>query len=269
MTKYIRILNAFFIKHFYIEFSYKLNFFIQFLSIPIGIFSFYFFSKIVDSSSIFFENELGFLPFAIMGVASLDLSSSILNYISRCVREEQISGILEEISLLKISYILYFSFNSIYPFCLSLIRILVYLSCLAVLGTIHLHFYEIFLIITIAFITTIAMNGIALLTSASIIYFRRGNFITSIYITICGLIGGIVYPTSVLPRELEIFSYYLPTFHLASGLRSLLIDNSNYEVYNQSIFSLVILALIFNIIGIIVLKYVLYIVKSKSSLSNF
>ena len=209
------------------------------------------------------------MPFAIIGVASLDLSVSILNYVSRSVREEQITGILEEVGLLKVGYYSYFSFTTIYPFVISIIRMSIYLIFLLMTNFITISFFDVLLIYFAMLLCLLAMNGIAIIASSSILLFKRGNFISSIYISACGLIGGIIYPTTVLPNWLEMLSNIFPTYHLANASRSLLSEVILYNEYLTSLIYLSVLGMIFNIISFYHLAFVIRSIKSKSSLINF
>ena len=256
-------------KQFKIEFHYRLSFFIQFANIPIGIFSFFFFSKIVNTNSDFFSYDLSFLSFAVLGMMSLEFSTLILNYITRMVREEQISGILEEIELNGISFYQYFLASSAYPFFLATLKLILYLIILILLKEININILELFLILNVLIFSLFAMSGIAIIASSFILYFKKGNFITSIYITLAGLIAGIIYPTSVLPEWLQNFSFILPTFHMADLLRNLAVENIDITMFFINIIWLGILAFFYNIASFLILKLTIKEIKKNSSLAEF
>lgn len=258
---------AFIKKQFLIEISYRFNFIFQFLSLPITFLSFFFLSKIVDNS-IFFE-DTAYITFAIIGVASLEFCVSITNFAARKTREEQVSGVLEEISITKSSFIWYFFNLCIYPAIISIIKFIIYLIILFYFDYINLSFEAVMLTIPMFLISIFAISGISMITASLILIIKRGNFINSLFITISGFCGGIVYPVDVIPDKLHFISNILPTYHLPAYLRNIFSDNFNldiayYHLAYQVYIAVIILAMaiIFNIITI-------KLIKKYSSISNF
>ena len=75
-------------KQFQIEFSYKTAF-LQNLSIPLTVISWYFLSKLIDNNSPFLSEDLNYFTFVISGVAALDLCVSVINYVAGRIRESR------------------------------------------------------------------------------------------------------------------------------------------------------------------------------------
>ena len=269
MKKLFKLAPIFIRKQFLVEFNYKFNFIIQFVGIPISILSFYFFSKIIDGSSVYMEGQVNYVTYAVVGVACLDLSTNILNHLTRMVREEQISGVLQEIINSNISYEKYFFLNSLYPFLTSLIRIFIYFIILYSFKLASFGLINLLLVFMALIMLGASMVGIGLIACSLILLFKRGNFVTSIYITLCGLFGGIVYPISVLPQFLQSFSNILPTYHLANSIRSLLHDVKDYIDYFNSFYMLLLLTIVINFLSIFLIKNTILFIKHNRSFADF
>lgn len=258
---------AFIKKQFLIEISYRFNFIFQFLSLPITFLSFFFLSKIIDNR-IFFEDTT-YLSFAIIGIASLEFFVAITNFAAQKTREEQISGVLEEISVTKSSFIWYFFNLCIYPAIISIIKFMIYIIILFYFDYIDLSFEVILLTIPIFIISIFAISGISMITASLILIIKRGNFINSLFITISGFCGGIVYPVDVIPEKLHFISNILPTYHLPAYLRNAFSNDFNIETAYYHLTSQIYIAIIILTVAIILNISTIKLIKKYSSISNF
>ena len=71
-----------------------------------------------------------YFPFVILGVASLDFCVSIINSINNSIRDDQISGVLEEIYIIDNNYYKYVLSLSVYPLIFNIIKFNVYIFCI-------------------------------------------------------------------------------------------------------------------------------------------
>lgn len=256
-------------KQFQIEFSYKTAFFLQNLSIPLTVISWYFLSKLIDDNSPFLSEDLNYFTFVISGVAALDLCVSVINYVAGRIREEQISGVIEEIKITRTSFIMYFSTLSAYPTVLSLIRLTIYMVIIFLVNGYQLNYELLIVAIPILVLTILSLAGFSLISASFILLIKKGDYVTKGYIMMSSLIGGIAYPVAVLPDFVQLFSNFLPVTQLADILRYMFSESFSYELIKFDVFQQIILALIYIILGISVLKFTLKKTLEESSLTDF
>jgi len=256
-------------KQFQIEFSYKTAFFLQNLSIPLTIVSWFFLSKLIDNNSPFMPDGLDYFTFVVAGVAALDLCVSVINYVAGRIREEQISGVLEEIKITQTSFIMYFSTLSAYPTVLSLIRLSIYMVIIFFMNQFQFNFEILMVVIPILALTILSLAGFSMVSASFILLIKKGDYVTKGYIMMSSLIGGIAYPIAVLPDFVQFFSNFLPVTQLADTLRNVFAENLSYELIIYDIYQQIILALIYMVLGVIILKYALNKTLAEGSLTDF
>lgn len=256
-------------KQFQIEFSYKTAFFLQNLSIPLTVISWFFLSKLIDNNSPFLTDDLSYFTFVIAGVASLDICVSVINYVAGRIREEQISGVLEEIKITQTSFIMYFSTLSAYPTVLSLIRLLIYMVIIFFMNGYQFNVEVIMAVIPILILTILSLAGFSMVSASFILLIKKGDYVTRGYIMLSSLIGGIAYPITVLPDFVQFFSNFLPVTQLADTLRNMFAENISYDLIIHDIYQQIILAFIYIVIGVTTLKYALNKTLAEGSLTDF
>lgn len=264
----INMIKTFIKKQFLIDYSYKINFVFQFATIPITFFSFFFLSRIVDTDNNFFQND-NYLLYAIIGVSSLEFSISIMNFISQRLREEQISGVLEEISSYKITYSKYIFMNAFYPAIIAFIKFYFFMIMLSFFGSIDISFKNFLISIPVFLLALLSMTGVSMISSSIIILIKRGNIFNRIFITVSGFCAGIVYPVEVLPVFLQKISLILPTYHLPKALRNIFSNSFSFDDLISSMLAQSFIAFILLLLGYIFVEKAVKFVKKYFALSNF
>lgn len=258
-----------FLKQFSIEKTYKTSFFLQFLSIPITIFSWFFLSKLIDVNSPFLSQDYSYLVFVIIGIGSLDLCISIVNYVLMRLREEQISGVLEEIFVTKTSFHNYIFSLTSYPTILSLIRLCIYLLILIFISSSSFNVFNFILALPLILLTILSVTGFSMASAALVLLIKKGNFLSKGFITISSLCGGVIYPISLLPSQIQFISNLLPVTQLANSLRQSFIGEFAPDILINDLMLQFFLALLYLIIGGISLSYVVDKILRERSLTDF
>ena len=80
------------------------------------------------------------------------------------------------------------------------------------------------------------------------------------------MIGGIIYPTSVLPDFLNTFSSILPVKHIAELIREISTNGFNIENAQENLVSIFLLTILYNFVGIIVLRTSVYFSKKNNNI---
>jgi len=246
------------IKDFLIEYSYKGRFIYSILFIFIQLAVFYFLSGFLETS--YTKNNespiSNLYGFFILGICFLDISYTLISYVSIKIEEYKKIGIFEELFILPVHPIRLILMSNIYPVIFSLFKLIIYLLCgllffgLEVDESINL----LILVFTISFglVTLVSISLIA--SSLSILYYS-GVYISTIHNTISLLFGGVLYPVSYMYKDLFFLELFIPLHSILDLARYAL---GLYEMNNQdliiNIFLVIIHSVIFALIGFISIK---------------
>ena len=262
---------AFFKKDLINQTSYRLSFFLNIVSIFIAVYVFFIFSKLFEGSNNYLENfGNDYFFFLIIGITISDLVLRISAVINTEVRNYQLTGMFEEIINLKASTIELLSYSFIYPIVYSIFRLLIFLFFAVIFFNLSLAFTNIGLIIFAIFLTLISCIGIAYTAGAYALAFKKGNPLSSINQLSVMILGGVFFPTAILPDWLSSISQLIPITHALEIIRYLFISDNyiNSEVISHFI-SLALLSLFFLIIGLVVCHFAINNGKKNGNLTIY
>lgn len=247
------------IKDFQIEYSYKGRFIYSIFFIFIQLAIFYFFSNFLETNyTKNVESPVSNLfGYFILGICFLDVSYTLISYVSMKIEEYKKIGIFEELFVLPIDPVKLIFISNIYPIFFSLFKLMIYLAFGSVFFGIKL--FEpmniVILIFTLlfGFITLLSFSLIA--SSLSILYYR-GTYISTIHNTISLLFGGVLYPVSHLYKDLFFLELLIPLHSILDLSRYALgLFEMNTIDIKLNIFLVIIHSLVFSLIGLISIKF--------------
>jgi ABC-2 type transport system permease protein len=212
---------AFIRKDFIIQVSYKMAFFAHWAGIFITIFTFYYLSKIIGKQTTGHLAIYGgeYFPFVLIGIAAQSYIGTSITSFSSNITREQLWGTLEIMltSPTKLSTILISL--SLYNFIFASISVFLYVF----LGTIFLgiNFSNANLLsaLVILILTIISFSCIGVISASFTIIFKRGDPLIWLMSSLSAFFGGVFFPISVLPKYLQIISYFIPVTYSLRSLR--------------------------------------------------
>jgi ABC-2 type transport system permease protein len=205
---FIRVLlkaYAFFKRDFLMAASYRLSFVLQLASIFISTVTYFFLSRLIGPG---ISNQLApyggdYFPFVLIGIAFTDYLAVSLNTFSNQIRTAQMQGTLEALLVTPTSVPTILFSSSLYTFTFTSLRVILYLAVGVFLFGMNLHLSSIPGFLVVMSLTIMAFAGIGLLSAAFIIAFKQGSPLTWAVSLGSGLLGGVFFPISVLPKCLE------------------------------------------------------------------
>lgn len=262
---------AFLKRDFLIATSYRLKFLLQIAGIFISTLMFFFLSKLVGKGV---SNQLAayggdYFAFVLIGVAFTDYLSVSLSSFAGQIRSAQVQGTLEALLVTPTSVSTILFSSSLYSFCFSSLRVILYLVIGVLIFGLKLHISSVLSFLVIMILTILAFSGIGLISAAFIIFFKQGGPIGFLVSTASALLGGVFYPVAVLPSWLEPYAYLLPITHALEAMRQILLNGASLAtVYDKAI----ILALFAGIllpIGLVSFGYGLTMARREGSLIHY
>lgn len=239
---FYRKAGAFLKKDFINQTSYRLSFVLNILSIFLSVYIFFIFSKLFEGTNSYLE-EYGndYFFFLIIGIAVSDLALRISSIINTEVRNYQLTGLFEEIINLRESTTSILLFSLIYPIFYSLMRLIIYLVAAVLFFNLTLSYANIGFIIIALMLVIFSFIGISLISGAYAIAFKKGNPLSAINQISVMVLGGVFFPTTILPSWLSTISQFIPITHALEVIRYLFLPN-NY-MNDQTIYHLLIMVL--------------------------
>jgi ABC-2 type transport system permease protein len=83
------------------------------------------------------------------------------------------------------------------------------------------------------------------------------------------LLGGVLYPITVLPAWLQIFSYLLPITYSLRGMRHALLQGYSLEALSLDILALIVFSVLLLPLGMICFRYAVKKAKMDGSLTQY
>lgn len=216
---------AFVCKDFINESSYKLAFVTQVAGIFFTTVVWFFLSNLFGNSVSPYLKKYGgdYFSFVLIGISFTNYLEVSLRSFSSSIRSAQTLGTLEAMLVTQTNVQMIIFSSSLYSFIMTSFRVFVYLLC----GTIffglpmgNANYFGAFLILTI---TIACFSSLGIISASFIMVFKKGNPLNWIFVNLSYLLGGVLYPISVLPGWLEKISYLLPITYSLEGMRMALI----------------------------------------------
>jgi ABC-2 type transport system permease protein len=251
--------------------SYKLSFFMQFVSIFISTSMFYFFSRLLGDAGTSYLKPYGgnYFSFVLIGIAFYSYLSVSMKSLSDTIREGQMLGTLEALLVTQTEIPTIIISSSLYSFIWATFKVAVYLL-LGVyafgvdLGNANLIGAAIVLILTI-----ISFGSLGIISASFIMVLKRGDPVNWIFSSVSGLLGGLYYPVSVLPDWLQRFSYLLPVTYALEGMRMAVLKGYSVSELLPNILALTLFSIIMLPLSILVFKYAVRKAKKDGTLTQY
>jgi ABC-2 type transport system permease protein len=220
---------AFLRRDWYVESSYPISLFLQFLSVFFNVFVFYFLSRLVTGLEIPVLASYGgdYFAFILVGIAFSGYFGVGLSSFASNLRAAQTTGTLEAMLLTptRLSTIIFSS--CLWDYLLTTLRTLIHLALGALLLGVnfgHGNYLAALLILILAIIT---FSSLGIIAASFIMVLKRGDPVTWVVNALASLLGGVFYPIEVLPEWLQRASSFVPvTYALRAMRRALLMGVS-------------------------------------------
>ena len=268
MLEELRKIPVFMVRDFKILFTYKLAFSMTFFSVIFTLFYLFFFGSMFGNVNVPDLNPYGgnFISFILIGSIGWGFLTSIMNTTSAALSTEMMLGTLESILLtptkmftMILSYSIFGSFFGLIAMGIILL-VGTFLFGVTVFATASIFTLIIFIL------SMFLMTGFGLIFGGLTIWLKNIGDTAPMFQNIFMLFSGVYFPITVLPSFLQPISYYLPFYYSIEGLRKSLIPSTpTSELLYYSVIVLI-SAIVFLILGIIILNKGLIKAKKDGSL---
>jgi len=224
--------------------SYKFAFLSSFLGIFTSSATMFFVSKLISGGAGSLIEPYGgdYFAFVIIGVAFSGFFGILQGGLPGIIRNAQITGTLEALLVTQTSISTLLIGSSLYSFFYTMLTTIFHLGlAILVFGMKLGHINWIGGLLTF-FLTSLCFLSIGILSSSFIMVYKMGNPFTWVFGSVSGLLGGVLFPITVLPDWIRWVSYILPITHSLEGMRRSLLSSSSLSEIFPSIMALCVFA---------------------------
>src|SRR6202035_522368 len=184
--------------------------------------SFYFLSRFIDSPQL--EKSLpqgpNYFSFVLVGLAFFDYLTIALHSFDESLQDARENGTLENLLVTQTSLPVILAGSSLYPFALMSLRTAIYIGWGALLFGFPLQGANWLGALLVLGASVLAFSGLGVLSASYLLIFKRGNPVDWAILGGSSVVGGMMYPISVLPVSLQRMARLIPITYSLEGMRA-------------------------------------------------
>lgn len=271
LVNFLRKIYSFFLRDFSIESSYRSAFVLQLAETLFEVTGFYYLAHFVESPQLDHTIPAGhaYFPFVLVGIAFFDYMNVSLNAFDTGIMEARQNGTLEALLVTDTSVPVILAGAAIYPFFVMSLRTLVLLAWGIALFGFPAGGANWAGAAAVLAISVLAFTGLGILSASYLLLFKRGNPAKWLLLGVSGVVGGMMYPVSVLPHWLQVIARLVPVTYSLEGLRAALLDGAGFAQLWPSIRVLAAFAAVLLPISFAVFSWALRRTKVTGTLTHF
>ena len=249
------------------EASYKMHFALRFVGIFFAVMTFFFVGKLVPGE---YVAEFGgdYFAFALVGVAFTSFLSLGMSSFSGVIRNMQLSGTLEAMlaSPTRLTTILIGS--SIWAYIFTCINVAIYFIVAVFVFGMQIN-ANLLPAAMIFLLTVVSFSSIGIISAGIILVLKKGNPFNFLVSNLFGLLGGMLYPITVMPEWLQTVAGFLPITYALKGMRLAILQGTSLQVLLPDILILLAFGVLLFPIGIATFGLALKKAKKEGSLIKY
>jgi ABC-2 type transport system permease protein len=251
--------------------SYRAAFVVELFQALLAAASFYFLSRFVESPTLKRSLPPGadYFSFALVGVAFFDYLSVALGAFDGSLQEARQNGALEHLLVTQTSLPVILAGSSLYPFALLSLRTAIYIGWGAILFGFPLHGANWPGALLVLAASVLAFSGLGILSASYLLIFKRGNPVNWVILGLSSVVGGMMYPISVLPVWLQYVARLIPVTYSLEGMRAAILSHASIRELLPSIAGLLVFAAILLPVSFAIFSWALRRTKVTGTLTHF
>ena len=266
----MNVATAFFMRDFRIAWSYRFGFFFQNASLLLSVLTLRFVSDLLDQAQPQALTQYGgdYFSFVLLGAGISLIAYPVTKSFAGAVRSAQVTGTFEAMLTTRTAGTSIVINSALYGIGLACFQLVLMWAIGVLVFGAHVRPTQLPVVALVLAMTLAVLVGIGLLSAAFVIAFKQNEPFTSAFVAGSLLVSGIMYPTSVLPRWLQLLSPFLPLTHAADLTRFLLLDGAETTSVGMHFAVLGAFCLLLPV-GVLVLNRSLDYARHSGSLSQY
>lgn len=253
------------------ETSYRLSFVLQIAGILVNVFTFYFVARLFGAAAAPFLAPYGgdYFAFVLIGLAFSGYFSLGLTSFGSAIRQAQMSGTLEAMLMTPTGTAAIVLGSSLWEYAIMSVRVLLYLAIGAVLGNIDLSHVNLGAGLIVLVLAILVFSALGVLASSVILIAKRGDPVTWLANMLFVFLGGVYYPTTILPGLLQPLAELIPMTPALRALRLALLQGASVQTIAPDLLVLLLFAIVLIPLCLVAFQYAIALAKREGSLSQY
>lgn len=267
----LRIFRAFLLRDFRQSVSYRFAFVLDLASVFFSAATFYFVAKLFGEATTPHLEAYGgqYFPFVLVGIAFSTYQSVGLTSFSQSLRQEQYMGTLESILASPVRISTFLTGSALWDFAYATLEVGFYFGLAFFAFGLRLPNANFAPALVALLLTLTTFMGLGILAAAFILLFKQGNPVTWAIATVSELLGGVYFPTKILPEWMRSISEWIPMTHALESLRATLLRNAGFREVGSHLFFLLVFTLVIWAVGIFAFQMALKKTQDDGTLGHY
>ncbi len=250
--------------------SYRALYVIGSVSVVMTVLSYFYLARLVAPNSPVMAKFGGdYFPFVVLGMAVSEFLGSWLHSLAENLREAQLSGTLETLMCTPVSSGMLIAGVMIWP----LVSTAAFAACYLLLANLFvglkLDSANWFAAAVIALLAFAAFTGLALMSAAFVLVFKKGDPITMLFTAAGFFLSGVMFPVELLPAWLRPWAALIPLTPAIEGIRMSLLRGFSLSQLTTQWQSLALMAALFLPAGLLALRAAFHRLRLKGSFTHY
>jgi ABC-2 type transport system permease protein len=250
--------------------TYRSPFILEIVEALFGAAMFYYVARFVDSPQLRQALPQGnsYFAYSLVGFIFFDYLHAALDTFDRSLVEARDTGTLEPLLVTQVSLPVIVVGSAIYPFVVTTLRIGVYLGWGAALFGFPLGAANWLSVLAMLVAILLAFAGLGIFSSAYLLLFKRGNPGKWFLLGISSVVGGMLFPVSILPDWLQVIAHLNPVTYALDGMRDALLNGAGLYGISRPIVVLLLFAVVLLPTSVLAFSWALRRTKITGTLSH-
>jgi ABC-2 type transport system permease protein len=229
MKQMLRDLLLFFARDLRIASTYRSPFILELIEALFAAAMFYYVAQFVDSPGLRQSLPQGntYFAYSLVGFLFFDYLNAALDTFERSLQEARDGGTLEALLVTQVSLPVVLTGSALYPFAATTLRIAVYVAWGALLFGFPLRSTNWLSVAVVLIVTLLAFAGLGIFSASYLLLFKRGNPARWFVVGVSSVVGGMLFPVSILPGWLQFVARLNPVTYALDAMRAALLDGAN------------------------------------------
>jgi ABC-2 type transport system permease protein len=253
--------------------SYKFAFLLDLASVFFNAATFYFVARLFDAgtgASPYLASYGGqYFPFVLIGIAFATYQTTGLNSFAQSLRQEQYMGTLESILVTPVKISTFLAGSSLWDFLYASGEVFFYFLLAFLAFGLQLPQANISMAVLSLILTLTTFMGLGVLSAAFILRFKKGNPVAWMIATASELLGGVYFPTQILPDWMKSIAEWVPMMHALTALRMSLLSNAQFADIKHHLLFLAAFTVVIWPVGVLTFKWALKRSQADGSLGHY
>lgn len=228
----------------------------------------YFFVNKIVPGSIVSEYGGNYFSFVLVGIAISSFLGLGMHGFAGVIRNMQVTGTIETVMMSSAKLWIILVGSSIWNYIMTTLHVAVYfIFGIFLFGMlININFLAVLLTLVL---TIIVFSSIGVIAAGMIMIFKRGDPLTWIFSSLSSLLGGMLFPITVMPPLLQKLAAILPITYSLRAMRLAMLQGYSIFQLLPEILILAVFALLLWPLSVLIFKYAVQKAKKDGSLVKY